>query len=312
MSEAAERRRQNLLKLASAAVFLAIVGVAVLIVVSSNDGSGGDATNLEDVALVNESLAGIPQNGLRLGDPATAGSGLVEFGDLKCPFCKAFSEEIIPPVIASQVRPGKATIEFRNFTIIDEESTPAGAAAIAAGEQGRGWNFIEIFYRNQGPETDAYVTDEFLTAVAKAAGVKDISRWNSDRRSSSVLSEVRKSTQEAEGLGFTGTPSFAVEGPGRTASKPWNRLNRPQISKPRSNLPPKSNLGLHNHHYRALGGGVSVSIGSLQCRRYDGPHARPLTETASRPQSAREARRRPGDRRGHGVRPRRRQRSGCC
>ena len=55
-------------------------------------------------------------------------------------------------MIEAKVRSGEAKIEFRNFTIIDEQSGPAGAAAIAAGEQGRGWNFVELFYRNQGTE----------------------------------------------------------------------------------------------------------------------------------------------------------------
>ena len=200
-----------LLKLASAAVFLAIVAVAVLIVVNGNK-SGGDAGNLSGVAEVNRALSGVPQNGMALGEPK-APVKLVEFGDLKCPVCASFSEEIIPPVIDSRVRGGAARIEFRNFTIIDPvQSVTAGAAALAAGEQGRGWNFLEIFYRNQGVETAPYADDEFLTAVAKAAGVADIARWNRERKGSKLVGEVKKTTGEAEDLNFTGTPSFAVEG----------------------------------------------------------------------------------------------------
>jgi protein-disulfide isomerase len=193
-------------------VFLAIAGVVVLIVVNANKSSGGDASNLQGVGEVNRALAGIPQNGLLLGDPK-APVTLVEFGDLKCPVCASFSKEIIPAVIDSKVRSGAARIEFRNFTIIDEQSGPAGAAALAAGEQGRGWNFLEIFYRNQGVETAPYADDEFLTAVARAAGVEDIARWNRERRSARLGGEVEATTEEAPQLGFTGTPSFAVEGP---------------------------------------------------------------------------------------------------
>lgn len=207
-----DRRRRLLLQIGSAAVFLAVAAVAVLIVISGNESNGGD-TNLEDVGLVANQLKGIPQNGLVLGKPS-AKVTLYEFGDLKCPVCKGFSEEIVPSVIDSKVRSGEATIEFKNFTIIDEESTPAGAAAIAAGEQGRGWNFIELFYRNQGPETSSYVNDEFLTEIARGAGVPDIATWNKDRKNPKTPAEVESTTQEAEKLGFTGTPSFAVEGPG--------------------------------------------------------------------------------------------------
>jgi protein-disulfide isomerase len=206
----AQARRKRLTQLVSAAVFLAIVAVAVVIVVSGS--GGGNSSTIVEVGAVDSLLRGIPQHGTTLGEPQ-AKATLVEFGDLQCPVCKAYSEEVLPGVIEGQVAEGKAKLQFRNFTIISEQSVPAGAAAIAAGEQGRGWNFIELFYRNQGEERSGYVTDEFLTAIAKNAGVPDIARWNSERRSKRILAEVHKTTAEAESLGFEGTPSFAVEGP---------------------------------------------------------------------------------------------------
>ncbi len=205
-----QERRQRLLKLGSAAAFLAVVAVAVAVVVSQNQGGGSG--NVEDAALVRHELSGIPQSGLVLGKP-NAKVTLFEFGDLQCPVCKAYSEEIVPSVIESKVRSGEAKIEFRNFTIISQQSTPAGAAAIAAGKQGRGWSYIELFYRNQGAEGSGYVTDSFMTEIAKGAGVPDIARWNRDRKSKAVLSEVSRTTSEAQQLGFSGTPSFAVKGP---------------------------------------------------------------------------------------------------
>jgi protein-disulfide isomerase len=212
---AADDRRQRMIKLASALAFLALAVVAVLIVVSqSSNEDGGNAGNIAGAAEIEAELDGIPQKGLVLGSE-DAKATLVEFGDLQCPFCKGFAEEILPPVIKGQVRDGEARLEFRNFTIISQQSVPAGAAAIAAGRQGRGWNFVELFYRNQGREASGYVTDEFMTAIARAAGVRDIAQWNKARKSKGVLNEVARTTAEAEGpLEFTGTPSFAVEGPG--------------------------------------------------------------------------------------------------
>jgi protein-disulfide isomerase len=211
--DGAVERRQRLVKLGSATAFLALVVVAVLIVVSQSQTSGGDASNIADVSAVEKQLEGIPQNGMVLGRPA-AKATLLEFGDLQCPVCKGYSEEVLPQVIENQIRGGEAKLEFNNYTIIGAQSTPAGAAAIAAGEQGHGWNFVELFYRNQGAEDSGYVTDEFLTAIAKGAGVPEIGKWNADRKSKRVLAEVAATTAKAEQLGFTGTPSFAVRGPG--------------------------------------------------------------------------------------------------
>jgi len=210
-----DERRQNMIKLASAAAFLAVVVVAVLIVISQNqsDGGGGDASSVEGAAEIETQLDGIAQQGMVLGEPS-AKVTLIEFGDLQCPVCKGFAEEIIPPVVEGQVRDGEAKIEFRNFTIISAESIDAGAAAVAAGEQGRGWNFVDLFYKNQGIEASGYVTDDFLTAIAEAAGVPDIDKWDSDRKSKRVVGIVEDTTKEAQQLGLGGTPSFAIEGPG--------------------------------------------------------------------------------------------------
>jgi protein-disulfide isomerase len=206
----ANARRRRLIQLGSGAVFLAIVVVAVLVVVSQNN-SGGSGS-VEDVGLVDKLLSGIPQKGTMLGDPKSKVT-LYEYGDLQCPICKEYSEQFLPQIIEGQIREGKAKIEFRNFTIIGPQSKPAGAAALAAGKQGRGWNYIDIFYRNQGEEDSGYATDSFLTEIAKAAGVKDMAKWNAERKSKALLNEVSSTTAEAENLGFTGTPSFAVKGP---------------------------------------------------------------------------------------------------
>ncbi|MGN6587679.1 MAG: DsbA family protein [Solirubrobacterales bacterium] len=209
-------RRQRLLQMAAGAVFLAVALVLVLIVVNSSNGSGGD-TNLEEVAEVKQLLKGIPQEGMVLGDPR-APVELVEFGDLQCPVCKGYSEEILPPIIESKVKKGEVKLGFRNFTIIGEQSLPAGAAALAAGEQDRGWNYVELFYRNQGAENSGYADDEFLEAIAKGAGVEDLAKWSKDRKK--LLGQVEATTEEAKSLNFEGTPSFAVKGPKTNGLEP--------------------------------------------------------------------------------------------
>lgn len=212
----AGERRTKLMQLAAGAAFLAIAVVLVLIVVNGTSSDGGD-TNLEKTAEVNARLAGIPQHGMVLGDPK-APVELVEFADLQCPFCKAFTEEVLPGIIGNQVKNGEVKVAFHNFTIIGEQSLPAGAAALAAGAQGRGWNFVEIFYANQGAEDSGYADDEFLEAVAKGAGVGNIAKWNEER--SKFEAEVEETTAEAQKLGFEGTPSLAIKGPNTDELEP--------------------------------------------------------------------------------------------
>jgi protein-disulfide isomerase len=208
----AEDRRRRLLQLAAGSAFLALAAVLVLIVVNASSGGDGGDVKLEGKAETNRLLQGIPQAGMILGDPR-APVRLIEFGDLQCPVCKAYAEEILPPIIENQVKKGQVRLDFRNLTIIGEESAIAGAAALAAGEQGRGWSYVELFYRNQGAEENSGYAgeDAFLRAVAKGAGVADLARWSQERPK--LLGEVERSTAQGHQLRFEGTPSFAIEGP---------------------------------------------------------------------------------------------------
>jgi protein-disulfide isomerase len=232
--ERARERRRRTVQLGSIGVFVAVAAVAALIAISQSGGGSetsstvgsGGGTNLADVGLVENQLAGIPQSGTVLGDP-NAKVRIVEYGDLQCPVCRAFSFQVAPELISGPVSDGTADYEFKNWTIIGPESTDAAKASLAAGEQGRYWNYVELFYRNQGQENSGYVTDDFLESVAEGAGVPDIARWNQDRKSSKWDRILAQDEREATGFGFSGTPSIVVQGPGGT--KPLGTASLGQI-----------------------------------------------------------------------------------
>jgi protein-disulfide isomerase len=206
-------RRTRLLQLSAGGVFLAIIVVVVVIIVAGSGGSsGGEADNVAHTTEVEKMLSGIPQQKLVLGK-ATAPTTLIMYGDLQCPICKEYIEEVLPEIVATDVKKGEVKLIYRDFIIISEESIPAGEAALAAGEQGKGWSFIQLFYRNQGEERSGYVTDEFIESIAEGAGVPNMKKFNEERKSGKFKKQVEETTKQAGKLGFSGTPSFAVEGP---------------------------------------------------------------------------------------------------
>lgn len=212
----ADLARKRRIQYLSLAAFAAVAVIVALIVISQSggdgDGGGGTPSNVTGVAQVNTELGGLSQNGRVLGEPS-APVTITEFGDPQCPVCKAFSEQVAPQLIASDVKTGKAKYAYEPYIIIGPDSKPAIRAALAAGEQGRFWNYLQLFYLNQGEENSGYVTDDFLTGIAKAAGVKDIDRWNQSRHDSQWDATIQQGSSQAESFGFNGTPSIAVEGP---------------------------------------------------------------------------------------------------
>jgi len=213
--EATAAQRKRRMQLGALAVFAALVVVGVLIVVSQSgsDESGGDAESVSGTNDVTSELEGIPQSGTTLGD-ASAKVTVTEYGDLQCPVCAAFSEEVLPQLLSEEIKPGNAQLEFKNFNIIGPQSKDAAAASLAAAEQGRYFEFVETFYANQGRENSGYVTDEFLDAIAQAAGVEDLDRFNTDRADPAIADRVAAVQDEANKLGLNATPSFVVSGPG--------------------------------------------------------------------------------------------------
>jgi protein-disulfide isomerase len=157
-------------------------------------------------------LAGIPQTANALG-PATAPVTLEYFGDLECPFCKEFTLHGLPSIIERWVRIGNLRILYRALETATREPDVFVAqqvAALAAGRQDKEWNFIETFYREQGEEGSAYVTEAFLNEVAGQVRGLDLPRWTSDRRDGELANEITEDEEAAEAAGLNGTPSFLI------------------------------------------------------------------------------------------------------
>jgi protein-disulfide isomerase len=206
-----QERRQRLIKLVGAGVFMAVLAVVILIVASQSGDKPGD-TKIEGGPL--PELAGLQQEGDTVGDP-NAPVTITEYGDLQCPVCKAYSNQVIPELLAGPVKDGQAKLRYRHWTIIGPQSKDAGRAALAAAEQNKLWTFVELFYDNQGPENSGYVTGEFLDNIAEKAGL-DVAQFDKDRANPKFTAELEAIDKEATQLHFTGTPSILVAGPGGT------------------------------------------------------------------------------------------------
>lgn len=213
---AAEHARKRRIQYLSLAAFAAVVVIVALVVISQSGGGGSSSNppaNVAGVSQVDTELKGIPQSGQVMGK-SDAPVSVIEYGDPQCSSCQFFSKSVVPDLISSEVRPGRAKYEYRPFLIIGPDSKPAMRATLAAGEQNRFWQFLQLFYLNQGGENSGYVTDDFLTNLAKAASVPDIGKWNESRNSSKWDATIQQGSSQADALGFTGTPSIEVVGPG--------------------------------------------------------------------------------------------------
>jgi protein-disulfide isomerase len=169
---------------------------------------------LAGVAEVRAQLDGIPQDGAQLGRP-NAPVTLEEYLDLQCPFCAQWALEVLPSVL-ERVRRGQVRIVMRPLAFLGPDSVKAVSVAGAVADQDRLWQFVDIFFHNQGEENSGYVTDSFLRRVAAAAPGLDVDRALADAESPTAQKLTQEATAEAKRVGLESTPSFYA---GRTGGK---------------------------------------------------------------------------------------------
>ena len=101
---------------------------------------------------------------MTLGQP-DAPATLIEFADLQCPFCAEYTTGALPTVIQDYVRSGRLKMQLRLLRFIGPDSERGAEVAAAATLQDKGWDFSDLFFRNQGQENSGYATDAFLRAA---------------------------------------------------------------------------------------------------------------------------------------------------
>ncbi|HYM45938.1 MAG TPA: thioredoxin domain-containing protein [Solirubrobacteraceae bacterium] len=232
---AGARRRTRLTQLG---IVIAVVVAAVVVILIATGGGGtkkvviGSKAANENVAAVSSLVGGIPQKGNVLGNP-NAPVTLQYFGDLECPVCKQFTLGALSPLVQRWVRSGKLKIEYRSMQTATREPEvfkTQQVAALAAGKQDKMWQYLELFYHEQGEEGSGYVTESYLQNLAQQVPGLNLTQWSSDRNEPALTNQVEADAQAANNAGFTGTPSFLIAKTGGTATK----LNYASLTDPAS------------------------------------------------------------------------------
>lgn len=220
---ASRAQRNRRLQIFGGLTALAAIVVVVAIVVSSGGSNTGPVTSAQaraDYATVHSLLAGIPQHGTELGNPK-APVTLTYYGDLECPFCRAFTVTpgYFPEFITKQVRTGRVKVQYKSFctatcndhsqSVFDEQQV----AAYAAGKQNLFWDYAELFYHEQEDELLSYVNSTWLTNLARQIPPLNIARWQAAQRDKTLLRQVTDDGNAGLAAGVTSTPTIVLSGP---------------------------------------------------------------------------------------------------
>ncbi|MBJ7458205.1 MAG: thioredoxin domain-containing protein [Thermoleophilaceae bacterium] len=230
-AKAARTRRMSII---GGVLGLALIGVVVAVVVST--AGTKSESNSEDAKEVNALFAGIPQTFDTLGEPG-AKATIIEYADLKCPFCADWSRDSLPIVVEEAVRTGKAKLIFRPLTLIDEntglvDSINAAKYAGASGLQNKMFPFVDLFYLNQKAESDTYATEEFLESIGAQVDGLNTTEAADNRENPKVTALIQDAEAAATNAGVSGTPSFFVGSSEEDADQESNKIDVSDLSDP--------------------------------------------------------------------------------
>lgn len=201
------------------ALALALAALAYVIVDVSTR-AGRDVIRLEGVGDAQRLFGGLPQEGDRLG-PADAPVSVQVFNDLQCGNCSDEFLATIPALVDDYVRPGEAKLLMRHYSIAANPLELGFFGAEAAAEQGYGWQYTYLFFRNQGEAERFGVGDRLMSTLAGSIGELNVPEWQEylDRQGGTegpIAQRLGGYEELGRDLGIRAGQALIVSGPGGT------------------------------------------------------------------------------------------------
>lgn len=213
-------RRGPLFALLGLLAIVAVIGIGVAAQSGTGSGSASAPASAASPAAAAKDMARrIPGDPTALGDPQ-APVVLVEYSDLRCPFCGIYARDTLPLLVKEYVNTGKLRVEWRDFPVFGQESVDAAVADRAAGEQGKFWQFNAATYAHAPQRAHLELTKASLMQLARDVGVPDMARFEKDLTSPVLLARVQADAKEAYSIGASGTPLFLVNGSAISGAQP--------------------------------------------------------------------------------------------
>ena len=128
---------------------------------------------------------------------------IIEFGDFKCPACKASH-----PIIEEILNKYDAVLYYRNFPLPmhGEISFLSAEAAQCANEQGKFWEYHDLLYDKQD-----FLSKDNLKLYARQTGLNE-QQFDLCLDNEKYKGETLKDLGDAKKLGLKGTPTFFING----------------------------------------------------------------------------------------------------
>ncbi|MGE5527442.1 MAG: DsbA family protein [Methanosarcina sp.] len=146
-------------------------------------------------------FGGIPQEVERLGSSNAPITAQV-FNDLQCSDCRDDFLETIPGLAEKYARTGEVQFLYRHYSNSETTTELGFYGAEAAADQGYGWQYTYLFFRNQEEAKKFGIDQDFLDSIA--GGVEELNgpEWEADlEKNGGSGGEISQRLERQEELG---------------------------------------------------------------------------------------------------------------
>lgn len=198
----------------------ALAALTYAVVDISTKEAGRDLVRVEGIATAQQLFGGIPQEGDRLGS-GDAPVAIQVFNDLQCGNCRADFLDTIPGLVEGYARPGGVKLLMRHYSVAENPLELGFFGAEAAAQQGYGWQYTYLFFRNQAEAERFGIDNEFMASLAGSIGELNVPEWQQylDGQGGSggaIATTLEGYEDVGTSLGIRAGQAMIVSGPGGT------------------------------------------------------------------------------------------------
>src|SRR5690349_3245640 len=201
---------------------LGLFALGYTIVELSTQKPGDPVVHVDGISDAQGLFGGVPQEGDRLGSedaPVT----IQVFNDLQCSECQDDFLSTIPELTERYARPGDVKLLYRHYSNSVNPEQLGFYGAEAAADQGYGWQYIYLFFRNQDEAERFGIDDEYLASVAGGVEELDVEEWEADleengQKGGPIEQRLERSEQLGRDLKIRTGQGMVINGPNGTVT----------------------------------------------------------------------------------------------
>jgi protein-disulfide isomerase len=163
----------------AALLALALLALGYSIVSISTQKAGQAVVHVAGISDAQGLFGGVPQEGDRLGS-ADAPVTIQVFNDLQCSNCREDFLATIPALTERYARPGDVQLLYRHYSNSESPQELGFYGAEAAADQGYGWQYTYLFFRNQAEAAHFGINQDFLDSIAGGIEELNFPEWKQD------------------------------------------------------------------------------------------------------------------------------------